>query len=432
MVSSTLTQEDRAGAERSPAHAMERLIAVVQELSLARTLEAVQEIVRRSARQLTGADGASFVLRDGQQCFYADEDAIAPLWKGQRFPMQACVSGWVMGHGERVVIGDVFADDRVPADVYRPTFVRSMVMVPVRPASPIGAIGAYWAHQHAASEREVELLAALANSTSIALENVQVYAELEARVAARTAALADTNAELRRVQADKQRITDMIVHDLQNPVAGISAMLQILRRQLAHEPAAADDAMVERALRSCGELSEMIRGVLQASQAERGQLVAIVEEVELEAVVRDAVEAFREAARQGEHELVLTLAVKARVRTDPRFMRRIVQNLVRNALRHTPEGTRVEVTMMRGPEGIALSVSDDGPGVAPSLQAAIFEPFGAAALHGRGSVDTGLGLPTSRALARALGGELTITSDGVRGTTLTLTIPEGHIAGRIG
>nr|MDZ8206726.1 diguanylate cyclase [Dendronalium sp. ChiSLP03b] len=55
--------------------AIEHLIEVVQALSLARTLEQIMAIVRKSARKLTGADGASFVLRDGDQCYYADEDA---------------------------------------------------------------------------------------------------------------------------------------------------------------------------------------------------------------------------------------------------------------------------------------------------------------------------------------------------------------------
>ncbi|HEU5397787.1 MAG TPA: response regulator, partial [Gammaproteobacteria bacterium] len=93
---------------------MERLVTVVQELSLARDLPGVQAIVRRAARELTGADGATFVLRDGERCFYADEDAIAPLWKGSRFPMEICVSGWAMNHRESVVIPDIYNDERVP------------------------------------------------------------------------------------------------------------------------------------------------------------------------------------------------------------------------------------------------------------------------------------------------------------------------------
>jgi hypothetical protein len=64
-------------------------------LLAARTLTQVGEIVRSAARAVTDADGATIVLRDGELCFYADEDAIAPLWKGQRFPMTECISGWV-------------------------------------------------------------------------------------------------------------------------------------------------------------------------------------------------------------------------------------------------------------------------------------------------------------------------------------------------
>lgn len=74
---------------------MQWLVGAVQELSLARRLETIMEIMRVAARELTGADGATFVLRDQDQCFYADEDAIAPLWKGQRFPMKICLGGWV-------------------------------------------------------------------------------------------------------------------------------------------------------------------------------------------------------------------------------------------------------------------------------------------------------------------------------------------------
>jgi len=154
------------------------LISVVQDLSLARTVEEIQRIVRIAARRLTAADGATVVLREGDKCYYADEDAIAPLWKGQRFPMSICVSGWVMDHREPAVIEDVYDDPRVPRDAYRPTFVRSLAMVPIRRIDPLGAIGNYWATRHRASEEELEILQALADSTAVAFENVRFYEEL--------------------------------------------------------------------------------------------------------------------------------------------------------------------------------------------------------------------------------------------------------------
>jgi GAF domain-containing protein len=153
---------------------IERLVAIVQELSRARSLEEIQRTVPTAARELTGADGATFVLREGDHCFYADEEAIAPLWKGMRFPLSACISGWAMLNRRPAVIDDVDDDVRIPADAYRPTFVKSLVMVPIRSAAePIGAIGNYWARRRLPTDSEVRLLQALADATSVAIENVQ-------------------------------------------------------------------------------------------------------------------------------------------------------------------------------------------------------------------------------------------------------------------
>jgi diguanylate cyclase (GGDEF)-like protein len=175
---------------------MERLMEAVQELSLARELEQVQHIVRSTARELVGSDGATFVLRDDNQCYYADEDAIEPLWKGSRFPIESCISGWTMLNKQPAVIEDIYADDRIPHAAYRPTFVKSLAMVPIRRIAPIGAIGNYWADGHQATPDEIKLLQALADATSIAMENVAVYSQLEQRVADRTAALELANSEI--------------------------------------------------------------------------------------------------------------------------------------------------------------------------------------------------------------------------------------------
>lgn len=158
--------------------AMERLVSVTQALSKARSLGAVTEIVRVAARELTGADGATFVLRDNGQCYYADENAISPLWKGQRFPLERCISGWVMLHREPVFLPDIYKDPRIPHEAYRPTFVKSLMMVPIRHNDPVGAIGNYWASYHDVSLEELRVLQVLADITSLALENVRLYEAL--------------------------------------------------------------------------------------------------------------------------------------------------------------------------------------------------------------------------------------------------------------
>ncbi len=176
-----------------------RLVQAVQELSLARDLPTIQRIVRKAARELTNCDGATFVLRDDGFCYYADEDAIAPLWKGKRFPMDICVSGWAMIHRRPAVIPDIYQDPRIPYEAYKPTFVKSLVMVPIRSLDPIGSIGNYWASAHQPTEEEIELLQSLADSTATAMENVRVFNELEDRVQERTAELQQAKKEIEQL-----------------------------------------------------------------------------------------------------------------------------------------------------------------------------------------------------------------------------------------
>lgn len=148
------------------------LVAIVRRLSIARSVPEIMDIVAHSARTLIGADGITFVLREGDRCYYAEEDAIGPLWKGQRFPMSACISGWCMLERRAAVIPDIYQDDRIPQDAYRPTFVRSLAMVPVRQDDPIAAMGAYWANSREIQPREVQLLQTIADAASLAVAYV--------------------------------------------------------------------------------------------------------------------------------------------------------------------------------------------------------------------------------------------------------------------
>ena len=159
------------------AEAAEQLIDAVQRLSSARTVAEVTNIVKVAARRVTGADGACFVLRDREMCYYADEDAIAPLWKGKRFPMEACISGWVMRNCQPALIPDIYLDARIPHDAYRVTFVKSLAVVPIRSLGPVGAIGVYWARTACPTPTEVRWLQSLADSTALALEYLRSQTE---------------------------------------------------------------------------------------------------------------------------------------------------------------------------------------------------------------------------------------------------------------
>jgi len=152
------------------------LDAARERLMAARSQDAVIAIVRDTARNVTSADGVTFVLRENTHCHYVEEDAIAPLWKGQRFPMTSCISGWAMLNRKTAVIPDIFADDRIPHDVYRKTFVKSLVMTPVGLDKPLAAIGAYWRDKPIISPREVAAVESIAAMVAEAIGRVRATA----------------------------------------------------------------------------------------------------------------------------------------------------------------------------------------------------------------------------------------------------------------
>lgn len=149
------------------------LTAVIRRLSAARTMTEVMAVTSHAARGLVKADGVTFVLRDGDLCHYADEDAVEPLWKGRKFPIDTCISGWVIERGQSAIIPDIRLDERIPQDAYRPTFVRSLAMVPIRQEEPIGAMGAYWSTTHTATGEELDRLQTIANAAALAVAYVQ-------------------------------------------------------------------------------------------------------------------------------------------------------------------------------------------------------------------------------------------------------------------
>lgn len=198
------------------------LVDTVQKLSLARDIDTITNIVRSTARKLTGADGATFVLKDNDKCYYVAEDAISPLWQGQRFPMSACISGWAMLHKESVVIEDIYTDLRIPITVYEPTFVKSLVMVPIRTVDPIGAIGNYWASKYQPSKEEIVLLQSLADITSVSIENVYAFN-----------ALKEQNKKL-------YDIAFLQSHQVRVPIAQIQGLLGLFDYDNPHNPANAE------------------------------------------------------------------------------------------------------------------------------------------------------------------------------------------------
>lgn len=393
-----------------------RLVCAVQDLSHARSIETVQEIVRHAARELVGADGATFVVRDGGQCHYVDEDAIAPLWKGRRFPLEACVSGWAMLHRRPAVVEDIFDDPRVPIDAYRATFVKSLVTVPIRSHDPIGAIGTYWSQRHRATPVQIELLHALANTTAVALENVQVYRELEQRVADRTRALQHANEEL-------ASFAGSVSHDLRAPLAVIGGYADLLR---ITNPTAFDGKsreMLEQIPRQVARMSALIDDLLRLSHIREASLTRTP--VDLAALARDIAAglAARESARVVEFVTPPALPACG----DAPLLRIALENLLANAWKYTGRtaSPRVELGRAVASDGTtAFFVRDNGAGFDMAQADQLFTPF-----HRLHSVSefagTGVGLTIVARIIERHGGRVWAESSPGAGATFFFVLGDG-------
>jgi diguanylate cyclase (GGDEF)-like protein len=195
----------------------------LRQLFSAKSLEEAIHLVCATGRRLTGADGTSLVFCDKKQCVFAGEDAIAPLWKGQCFDSGACISGWVMENREPALIPDIRRDSRITLDLYRKTFVRSLIMVPVHAEYPIGAIGAYWAKEHSATPDLVAQLQTLADFAAIAIGNLRRRSDLESRVAQAEAELLTTQRKLAaEIHLRSQREERLQLVEQTDPLTGLN------------------------------------------------------------------------------------------------------------------------------------------------------------------------------------------------------------------
>ncbi|HTE32894.1 MAG TPA: histidine kinase dimerization/phospho-acceptor domain-containing protein, partial [Chryseolinea sp.] len=291
---------------------MEYLLLVMQELSLARDLNTVTGIVRTAARKLMAADGATFVQRENTYCYYADEDAIRPLWKGNRFPMDKCVSGWVMLNRTSVCIRDIYLDSRIPHDDYEPTFVKSLAMVPIRRFEPIGAIGIYWGYLHTPSDDELKLLQSLADATALALENVRIYEELEQRIRERTIDLETANKSL-------EAYSHSVSHDLRAPLRSIRGFFEILYDDVKVDLDQRQKEMAQRIFRNVTFMENLIDGLLAFSKMGRQRLSKAV--VMMEEMVKEISENFQ--AQEPLRSIEFNIARLPEAEADPMLIRQV-------------------------------------------------------------------------------------------------------------
>jgi PAS domain S-box-containing protein len=405
-----LAEGARADAERRLLD-VQALVAVNRDLARAPELDELLPMLCRLARSVVGADGATFVLREGDRVRYVAEDAIAPLWAGQSFPIDDCISGRAILSHQTAVVDDVYADDRVPIPSYRATFVRSLVMVPLRrDAEFVGAMGAYWAAARAPTSREVALLEAVVGAASAAVANAQLIADLRA-----------AHGSLQAENRAKDEFLAMLGHELRNPLSAVRNAVVAA----AHDPARSARAL-EIARRQSEQLGRLIDDLVDVARITQGRISLRKEPASPAEILSRAVESTRSLIEARGVTLHLALGADGtRVEADPARLEQVFVNVLSNAAKYTDAGGRIDASLERRGGQAEVRVRDTGIGIAPDMLPRIWELFaqGDRALD-RAPGGLGIGLTVARRLVELHGGRIEAASDGLgKGAEFVVTLP---------
>lgn len=236
------------------------------------------------------------------------------------------------------------------------------------------------------------------------------------------------NRELTRMEEFKEKVVQMVVHDLKNPLAGIMGNLQLLEIRGASLDPSQFQEILGRTEESSKQLMTMILNILDVARLDERKLILRRKRLRPEELVSTSLREVQGLAAREEVTLVADLAPGLPdLVGDPELLVRILGNLVSNALKHTPPEGRVEVGAASEGEALRFWVKDSGEGIPSDLLPRIFDKFvvgpGGDKDAARRACDTGLGLTFCKMAVEAHGGTIRAESEPGIGSTFTFTLP---------
>jgi len=229
-------------------------------------------------------------------------------------------------------------------------------------------------------------------------------------------------AKLKSTLAKQDELTHMIVHDLRSPLTIVTGYMGVLKEVAGPKLSPAEAKFVAEAQRGADNLNEMISTLLDVGRLEAGQMPLRLQADDVAEIARKALSRFAPVAKDrtlrcdAPDEPVL-------VNCDANVIRRVLENLINNAVKFTkPDGT-IRVTVQRSAENATVSVADDGPGIPPDQHKHIFEKFGQTESGSQHRHSTGIGLAFCRLAVEAHGGKIGVQSEPGKGSTFHFSLP---------
>ncbi len=232
-----------------------------------------------------------------------------------------------------------------------------------------------------------------------------------------------THEELRAAREAQDALTHMIVHDMRTPLTSIITGLQTA--QQADYDSELTPEMVDHALAGANRLLLMVNDLLDISKMESGMMTLTPEVFSIRQPIEVAVTLVGPLARDKDITLETAFVENDEVQADRELVRRIIVNLLGNALKFAPRGSAIRIAVSRvGRASLRVSVSDSGPGIPPEHQQRIFDKFHQVANGGTNGIpSTGLGLTFCKMAVEVQGGEIGVQSVPGEGSTFHFTLP---------
>ena len=241
---------------------------------------------------------------------------------------------------------------------------------------------------------------------------------LERRIRARTLDLEDALADAERANATKSRFVAAASHDLMQPLSAAKLLISSAQEDCDAEPA----CRLDKALGAIQSVEEIIEALLDISRLEAGGAEPQISHTSLAPILNEIEDQFMPAAAQAGLSLRV-MPTSVAVRTDPFYLRRVLRNLVANAIRYTTTG-RVVVGVRHVGRLARVEVHDTGPGIPESRQEEAFRPFTRLGTRASAAEGMGLGLAIVERACAMLAHPLELQSQVGRGTTFRLTMPK--------
>jgi signal transduction histidine kinase len=401
------------------ADVMEAATRCARALSSSLDLDEAFEAFIRELRGLVPFDRMAIVLEEGgaaRVIAVAGVGADVVFTRGSGAPVGETLLGEIMRAGQPVYRDDM--NDRMypEEDEFIELGLRCRIAAPLlQGPRAVGMISLVRREANAFKKQELELVALLGRLVASAVQNIRAY-EAER----------STVEELRRLSALRADFVSLVSHELRAPMASVVGSAQTLRQRWRELTPDQRESFLALISSETERLAALVADVLDTSRIEAGTFSYRFGDVDVGALVRDAV-AGVELIQDEVRVTADVLGELPHVRGDRDRLQQVLTNLLDNAIKYSPAGEEVSVSAYRQDSRVHIEVADHGPGVPADQRGLIFEKFGRGATAGSpGTPGTGLGLFIARSIAVAHGGSLELSPNRGRGATFVLRLPVGR------